>query len=157
MIITDDLNIAGRLKVQKYTHDDQFIEEFTVKNDITLKGRDLVARLFNKDVAADKTKRVSRICLGRSKDPFDPAQEQLKDKVWETPVTDVKAVQVTDPAGKPRMMLRLTGQLAENDCNFELREAGLFTEDGVMYNRVTFDTITKSTQFKLTLVWEITF
>ena len=42
-------------------------------------------------------------------------------------------------------------------CNAELREAGLFTEDGVMYNRVTFDTITKSDQFKLTLVWEITF
>jgi len=26
-----------------------------------------------------------------------------------------------------------------------------------MYNRVTFDTVTKSKQFKLTLVWEIMF
>ena len=49
------------------------------------------------------------------------------------------------------------GELGENDCNDQLREAGLFTPDNVMYNRVVFDTITKSSQFKLTLVWEIDF
>ena len=54
-------------------------------------------------------------------------------------------------------MLRLYGELAEDDSNDVLKEAGLFTDDNVMYNRVTFGAITKTTQFKLTLVWEITF
>jgi hypothetical protein len=56
------------------------------------------------------------------------------------------------------MMLRLTGELGEDECNGELREAGLFTaKDEVMYNRVTFKPVNKSSEFKLTLVWEITF
>ncbi len=70
---------------------------------------------------------------------------------------------MTDEGGVPRKMLRITGHLAEEECNGALREAGLSTKgeaegvDPILYNRVTFDTITKSDQFRLTLVWEITF
>jgi hypothetical protein len=165
MMITDDLNIAGRLTIRKYTRDNQFVDEVTVHNDITLNGRDLVARLFNHNKATDAIKRVSKIRLGSSQTAFDPQQTNLSDPVknttdgqdWETDIQKIEPIQIQDAQGKPRIMLRLTGELGEQDCNDELREAGLFTEDGVMYNRVTFDVITKSDQFKLTLVWEITF
>jgi hypothetical protein len=62
-----------------------------------------------------------------------------------------------DATGRARVLLRLIGELGEDNANDTLREAGLFTDDNVMYNRVTFDTVTKSKQFKLTLVWEILF
>ena len=63
------------------------------------------------------------------------------------------------PTGDDRVKLRLIGQLDTDNCNGQLKEAGLFTQDDspIMYNRVTFDTITKSEEFKLTLIWEITF
>ena len=40
-----------------------------------------------------------------------------------------------------------------------LREAGIFTAEtnGVMYNRVVFDPVTKTNAFKLTLLWDIVF
>jgi hypothetical protein len=45
--------------------------------------------------------------------------------------------------------------------NLELREAGLFNgsdpAQSVMYNRVVFPVITKTKEFALTFIWEITF
>jgi hypothetical protein len=154
----EDLNIAGQLTLRKTTLDGQLVQEITVHNDITLEGRRLVAQLFNKDNAAVNTSRVSKIQVGRSKSSFDPKQNVMVDKVGETPITSITPSEVLDSSSRPRLMLRLVGELGENDCNDALQEAGLFTEDGkVMYNRVTFDTVTKSKQFKLTLIWEIMF
>jgi len=159
-MMTEDLNIAGRLTIKKYTRDNRLIDEISVHNDITIDGRELIARLFNKDNQDVAIERVSKIRLGRSQDKFKAQQNNLLDpvtnptdgQVWQTDISKIEQSQVEE-----RIMLRLTGELGEDDCNDELREAGLFTADGVMYNRVTFDTITKSDQFKLTLVWEITF
>jgi hypothetical protein len=158
-MMTEELNIAGRLTIKKYTPDNRLIDEIRVHNDITIDGRELIARLFNKENPGD-IKRVSKIRLGRSQDKFNAQQKNLLDpvtnptdgQVWQTDISKIEQSQVQE-----RIMLRLTGELGENDCNDELREAGLFTADDVMYNRVTFHTITKSNQFKLTLVWEITF
>lgn len=154
----EDLNIAGQLTLRKTTLDGQLVEEITVHNDITTPGRSLVAQLFNRDNAAVKTSRVSKIHVGRSKAAFDPKQNAMVDKVGETPISRIETSEVVDSSGRPRVLLRLIGELGENDCNDTLQEAGLFTDDNkVMYNRVTFDTVTKSKQFKLTLVWEIMF
>ena len=155
----EDLNIAGQLTLRKTTLDGQLVEEITVHNDITIAGRTLVAQLFNKDNAAINTSRVSKIQVGRSKTAFDPTQNAMVDKVGETPIKSITSGEVvSDSSGRSRLLLRLIGELGENDCNDALQEAGLFTDDGkVMYNRVTFDTVTKSKQFKLTLIWEIMF
>lgn len=157
MLTREDLHIAGKLTLRKATLDDRLVEEVTANNDITLAGRDLIARLFNKDNKNVQIGRVSKIQVGRSQNAFDPEQPALLDRVGETPVSRIEISEVVDATGRPRKMLRLIGELGENDCNDALQEAGLFTEDNVMYNRVTFDTVTKSKQFKLTLVWEIMF
>jgi hypothetical protein len=46
-----------------------------------------------------------------------------------------------------------------NDAATPLREAGIFTDAtaGVMYNRVVFEPVTKTSAFKLTLLWDIVF
>lgn len=157
MLTREDLHLAGKLTLRKVTLDDQLVEEVTVNNDITLAGRELIARLFNKDNKDVPIGRVSKIQAGRSQTAFDPRQTALMDSVGETPISRIEISEVVDATGRPRKMLRLIGELGENDCNDALREAGLFTDDKVMYNRVTFDTVTKSKQFKLTLVWEIMF
>jgi hypothetical protein len=60
-----------------------------------------------------------------------------------------------------RVRARLTAVFDFNDANGTepLQEAGIFTADtnGVMYNRVVFDPVTKTNAFKLTLLWDIVF
>ncbi|MFZ6028599.1 MAG: hypothetical protein ACOYYS_12855 [Chloroflexota bacterium] len=157
MLPREDLHLAGKLTLQKIALDGGLVEEIQAHNDITLAGRTLVARLFNKESAAVNISRVSKIGIGRSQNKFDPKATALGDKVGETPISRIETSEVMDASGRPRVLLRLIGELGENDCNDTLREAALFTEDDVMYNRVAFDTVTKSKQFKLTLVWEILF
>lgn len=159
MSIREDLTIAGRLTLRMYSAaDGRLAEERVAHNDITLKGRELVARLFNADLAATDIPRVSRIVVGGDDHAFNPADTALGKRVGSTRISSIVEETVTDSGGKPRKLLRLTGELREQDSNAELREAGLFTEnEELMYNRVTFKPINKSAEFKLTLVWEITF
>ncbi|HET7462024.1 MAG TPA: hypothetical protein VFJ82_12280 [Longimicrobium sp.] len=158
MSIREDLDIAGRLTLRMYGADGRLAEERVAHNDITLKGRELVARLFNADLAATDIPRVSRIVVGGDDHAFNPNDKGLGKRVGSTRITSIAEEDVTDGSGKPRKLLRLTGELGEKDSNAELREAGLFTEnEELMYNRVTFKPINKSAEFKLTLVWEITF
>jgi hypothetical protein len=55
--------------------------------------------------------------------------------------------------------LRTVFDFGEVNGTEALREAGVFTAatGGVMYNRVVFDPVTKTTAFQLTLLWDITF
>jgi hypothetical protein len=63
--------------------------------------------------------------------------------------------------GVTRVRTRLTAEFDFDEANGNdpLREAGVFNqaEDGVMYNRVVFDPVTKTDAFKLTLIWDIVF
>ncbi len=158
MHMADDLNIAGRLTLRKMTGDGQVVEARSAPNAITLAGRDLIARLFNWEKAGDQIERVTEMRVGSDEGAFNAQAAALGSQVGDA--VDIAAVEeeeVVDASGAPRKRLRLVAELTEADCNGELREAGLFTADGVMYNRVTFDVITKSDQFRLALVWEITF
>ncbi|NEP30630.1 hypothetical protein [Moorena sp. SIO3B2] len=63
---------------------------------------------------------------------------------------------------KCKIMLSVDLDFGEpGDQEVGLTEAGLFNsedkETAIMYNRVIFPVITKSNNFKLTLVWEILF
>ena len=156
-MMRDHLSIQGRLTIRKHNLSGDLVDEVSVHNDITLAGRHLVGNLFNKDSA--NIARVTKIVMGRSDAPFSEDATAIGDKVGETDVkTPLEVAEVLDPvSGRKRVTLRLYGELKEADCNDVLKEAGLFTSDNVMYNRVTFGAITKTDQFKLTLVWEITF
>ncbi len=150
--------LAGKLTIRKYTRDGDLVEEVSTHNDITLSGRALVARLFNHDLTGgdDNIKRISQVGVGGSGEPFDPKQNRLVMSIGD-PVDIERIEEHVTPDN--RIMLRLVAELKEDQSNGELREAGLFTDaaEPVMYNRVTFAPINKSAQFRLTLVWEITF
>lgn len=158
MNLQDHLTIAGRLTLRRYALDGTLVEEVRGHNDITLAGRELVARLFNRDLADTRISRISTMVVGSDDHPFNPQDKELGNRVDAVPISKIEDVSVTDKDGRPRMMLRLVGELGEKQGNGELREAGLFTDDEkVMYNRVVFKPVNKSPEFKLTLVWEITF
>ena len=158
MALTDHLNIAGRLTLSKWDQKGRLIERREVSNDITLAGRDLVARLFNPQRATEPIARVSELRVGGSDRAFDPKLPGLVAPIGgPVAIGKIDEVEVSDDSGRLRKMLRLVAELREGEGNGELREAGLFTPEGLMYNRVTFDAVTKTSQFRLSLVWEITF
>jgi hypothetical protein len=163
MSLHETLDIAGRLTLRLHAPDGRVVDERVAHNDITLRGRGLVAQLFNVTVQT-AVPRVSRMCVGSSGEAFDAQKNALGGLIGCVPIGTVEESTVTDAGGKPRRRLRITGELGMEQCNGELREAGLFTAEDranpaaeVMYNRVTFKPINKSPEFQLTLVWDIIF
>ena len=151
-------DIAGKLTILKYDQQGNLQEERQAHNSITTMGRKLVADLFKFNMLGndkDKIVRISKMHLGGSKAAFQAEHTALIDKIGETEITAVEYV----PTGNERVRLRLVGELDTDNSNGKLQEAGLFTDEEtpIMYNRVVFDTITKSKEFKLTLIWELTF
>jgi hypothetical protein len=160
MALTEDLHICGTLTATLRHSSGHIADIRRVNNSITLKGRDLVLRLFNGDqTQAGTIARVTEMRLGTSGDAFAATQENLLAPIDEgkIPIVRYESSTVDDKAGNPRKLLRLSADLSEDQYNAELREAALYTEDNIMYNRVVFAPINKSDQFKLTLLWEITF
>lgn len=134
----------------------QLVEEIHANNTIVTSGRRLVAQLFSKDFK-DTIKPVSQIAIGGndkavSDDDLQLAQEIFRKKI--NPIKDSDLVLLPD---SKRIKLTITADLQAEEGNGELKEAALFNEDKVMYNRVIFKPINKTPDFTLTLIWEITF
>ena len=156
MAIQDTMDIKGSLTIQKRDLNNQLVEEIHANNTIVTSGRRLVAQLFSKDFK-DTIKPVSEIAIGGndkavSDDDVELAQEIFRKKI--NPIKDSDLVLLPD---SKRIKLTITADLQAEEGNGELKEAALFNEDKVMYNRVIFKPINKTPDFTLTLIWEITF
>jgi len=156
MAIQDTMDIKGSLTIQKRDLNNQLVEEIHANNTIVTSGRRLVAQLFSKDFK-DTIKPVSQIAIGGndkavSDDDLQLAQEIFRKKI--NPIKDSDLVLLPD---SKRIKLTITADLQAEEGNGELKEAALFNEDKVMYNRVIFKPINKTPDFTLTLIWEITF
>jgi len=156
MAIQDTMDIKGSLTIQKRDLNNQLVEEIHANNTIVTSGRRLVAQLFSQEFK-DTIKPVSQIAIGGndkavSDDDLQLAQEIFRKKI--NPIKDSDLVLLPD---SKRIKLTITADLQAGEGNGELKEAALFNEDKVMYNRVIFKPINKTPDFTLTLIWEITF
>ena len=127
-------------------------------NHIVTTGRDLVARLFAAQVQGLPPTAVTHMALGTDgTDPTD-ADTALRAEIAPRKPVSVEYSKITE-SGVERVRARLTTVFDSGEANGPLREAGIFTAatGGVMYNRVKFDTVTKTADFKLTLIWDVVF
>lgn len=150
------LDMKGRLTLQKRNAANQVYEEIAANNSIVLKGRDLVAKLFINEKIAP----VSHIAVGSGTDAVDPIKnEQLTTELFRKGIDPIDPTQNLVDTSDGRKKVTITAELDFNEANGALTEAGLFNAaaGGVMYNRVVFPTINKTSDFKLTLIWEILF
>ncbi len=150
------LEMKGRLTLQKRNTSDQVIGEIKTNNSIVLTGRDLVAKMFINETIDP----ISHVAVGTGTSVVDPATDtQLNSEIFRKEINDVDPTQhmSTTPENKKKVII--TAELDFNEANEALTEAGLFNADavGIMYNRVVFPAINKTTDFKLTLIWEIIF
>jgi len=134
------------------------VHESSHRNRIVTSGRDLVAKLFGAQVAGLPPTAVTHMALGTDgTDPTD-ADTALRAEIVPRKPVNVEYSRITE-GGVARVRARLTAVFDSGEANGALREAGVFTAatGGVMYNRVKFDTVTKTADFKLTLVWDVVF
>lgn len=157
MNLRDALDPRGQLTIQKTDARETLIETIHVHNNIVLSGRDLIAKLF---AIRETTASVSHVEVGTGATPVKPADDKLAARLFRKPIVPIDASRhittIDMPNGDKRRKVTITADLDFAEANGTLTEAGLFA-DTVMYNRVVFAPINKTADFKLTLIWEITF
>ena len=128
---------------------------------IVQSGRLLVAQLFGGVSGGATPGKVTHIAVGTNGTAAaDDQTGLLAERAPRKPVANPTYTPFTED-GVARIRVGLTTTFDFNEANGPdaLQEAGLFTADtgGVLYNRVTFDPVTKTNAFKLTLLWEVVF
>ncbi len=155
MKINDHIEMKGRLTMRIYSKTGELVSQQTADNDIVRTGRDLVAKQFiglGGGIAP-----ISHLAVGTGTTPVSPQNDTALGseigRVLINPATQL----ANTPEG--RVKVTVTADLDFSIGNGVLTEAGLFNAAtaGVMYNRVVFPAVNKTTDFKLTLIWEILF
>jgi hypothetical protein len=157
MKINEAFDMKGRLTLRLYNRQGKLVRETAADNDIVMTGRDLVAKLFAK-VSIDP---ISHIAVGTGTTAVDPAvDKKLQSELFRKDITPIDPAKDITPLGnKVRVVVSTELDFAEG--NGALTEAAMFNGkdpgSSVMYNRVVFPPVNKTSDFKLTLVWEILF
>jgi hypothetical protein len=172
MRMVDAIDMRGRLTIHTVDRSGEIIQTTRNNNAIVYTGRDLVARLFLG--AAGEVNPISHLAVGTGGKSVDPLNDKaLQVEIFRKPLKPVEIAKdltdidtgATSGASQINRRIFLSADLDFTEPNsdqvatYELQEAGLFNADkgGVMYNRVVFPKISKTKDFKLTLVWEIIF
>jgi hypothetical protein len=155
MNLRDALDPRGRLTVEKTDARNILVETIHVHNSIVLSGRDLIAKLFVKQPIEP----VSHVAVGTGSTPVQASDAALVKELFRKPIAPIDPSRHISTTGENKRKVTITADLDFKEANGALTEAGLFNAAaaGVMYNRVVFPPINKTTDFKLTLIWEITF
>lgn len=158
-------NMRGALTLQLTDRAGQLVHQCHYQNRIVTSGRTLVAQLFAGQAGGAPPSQVTHMAVGTDSTPAADTDVALKaERAPRRPITNVDYSEISEGAGEDevkRVRARLTAIFDFNDANGAepLQEAGIFTaeNDGVMYNRVVFEPVTKTNAFKLTLLWDIVF
>ena len=134
-------------------------------NRIVKSGRRLVAELFGGAKGGKPPSPIGYVAVGSNGDAANDDQLALGNQIGDR--KPIEQITYTDFDDKPggstetikRTRVSVSAVFESADSNAVLREAGLFTaaSGGVMYNRVRFEDVTKTTAFKLTVLWDVVF
>ncbi len=164
----EQIDMRGQVTLCMTDRRGEIIAERHFKNRIVTSGRELVARLFAGFSDPPPTP-VTEMAVGTDGTPAVDEQTSLLAERPATEASPRKEISNVDFSvfvenqGTPQQVQRyrvlLTTEFDFDEANGTepLREAAIFNNDGVMYNRVVFEPVTKTADFQLTLLWEIVF
>ena len=160
----ESMEMSGRVTIELSDASGRVIERQQRRNLIVTSGRTLVAQLFGGISGGTPPGKVSHMAVGTDATP--PADEQtalLAERAPRKPI-EVTYSEFDDLSSgvkvrRVRASLKAVFDFGEANGPAPLREAAVFTAPaaGVMYNRVVFDAVTKTSAFQLTLLWDISF
>jgi len=162
----ENMEMKGRLTLRLIDVHGQLVDERYFSNRIVTSGRQLVAQLFGGVTAGTPPSNVTHMAVGTNATaPADGQTALGAERSPRKPISDVNYTEFDEPVAgggtvrRVRATIRAVFDFAEANGTDPLREAGVFTAltGGVMYNRVIFDPVTKTSAFQLTLLWDITF
>lgn len=156
MKVHEYIDMKGHLTIRKLNAEGGLVEQVSVPNAIVLTGRDLVAKQFIKETINP----VSHLAVGTGTSAVNPAADtKLGSELFRKAVNPIDPTKHLTTTADNKKKVTITADLDFNEGNGALTEAGLFNadKDGIMYNRVVFPPVNKTTDFKLTLIWEIIF
>ena len=155
MKMNDSIDMKGRLTLRLENANGETVQEIAADNDIMLTGRDLVAKLLTATAGAAF---ISSIGVGTGVAAIDVTHTKLEKEIVRKKFK-ATAINPESTADGSRIKLTVSADLEFNEAIGVLTEAAIFNSevmgDGVMYNRVRFEPVTKTKDFKLTLVWDI--
>lgn len=155
----ETINMRGAVRIISEDRSGRIIGDQYHSNRIVKSGRQLVAELYA-GVPGIPPSIVSHMAVGTGADAATDAQTALVAERARKPVlTPVYGEIVDGGVARIKVTLQSVFDFSEANGSEPLREAAIFTAatDGVMYNRVIFDPVTKTDTFKLTLIWDIVF
>ncbi|MBP9803384.1 MAG: hypothetical protein KBE22_00575 [Candidatus Accumulibacter sp.] len=158
MSLHEEQTLSGRLTIELRTPDGRTVTRRQHDNLITTAGKALVARIFSGEVTG---KPELRIAIGSG--PYDarPEDKNLGEPRDEV-VATTKQVAIVSEDGQQRALATVSATFPPlGDGHQELHEAGIVIRfpnlDPVLYNRVTFGSITRTGNLDMTLTWEVLF
>jgi hypothetical protein len=154
-------DMRGHLTLRISDGDGHVLREESTRNRIVTSGRTLVAHMFGGPPSGPQPTGVSHMAVGTDGTAPKDADTALKAQRGARKDIGEVTYEPFDDGGVQRVRARLTAEFdfTEANGNEPLREAGVFNAPaaGSMYNRVVFEPVTKTTAFKLTLLWDIVF
>ncbi len=157
-------DMLGALRLQLVDVSGAVVRDERITNRIVTSGRQLVAQLFAGQAGGVPPAQVTHMAVGTGATAAADGDKTLvAERAPRQKIAEVDYSEISETAGGDgrRVRARLTAVFDFGDANGAepLREAGIFTAaaNGVMYNRVVFDPVTKTNAFKLTLLWDIIF
>ena len=156
----ETMDMQGKVRLLLEDRAGRLLLDRTHPNRIVKSGRQLVAQLFA-GVEGTPPSKVTHMAVGTGKDEAKDDQVGLQAERTRNPVGKPAYTEIVDDKGVKRIKVSLQSVFDFGEANGPepLCEAGLFTakSEGTIYNRVTFDPVTKANTFKLTLIWDIVF
>ncbi len=158
MSLHEKQNLSGRMTIELRTRDGRIVSRRQHDNLITTAGKALVARIFSGEVTG---KPELRIAIGSGAYDARPDDKHLGEPRDEV-VATTKEVAVVSEDGQQRALATVTATFPPiGDRRQELHEAGIVIRfpnlEPVLYNRVTFGSITRTGNLDMTLTWEVLF
>lgn len=158
MSIDERQGMSGRLTLELRHPDGSLLERRRVDNLITRAGRMLVARLFSGELAGPP---ALAIAVGSGSTPASVSDAALEAQLDQAAADPAPVQESEDEGAGGIASVSVTLPTLPPGASQALREAGiLITLPGappVLYNRVTFPTITRTENLQMTLTWEVTF
>ena len=161
----ENMDMNGQVHITLTDQQGQVVYARTHKNRIVKTGRQLVAQLFGGVSAGAPPSKVSHMGVGTDGTTASDDQTSLiaargnRNPIAPPTYSEIVDASSGSPVKRIKVSLQTVFDYGEANGDAPLREAAIFTaaQDGVMYNRVVFDPVSKTSTFKLTLIWDITF
>ena len=155
MAFSEDIGVGGNVRIEVHDREGRLVQTAAVKNLVTASGRRLLGRVLSGETGLTGALHMA-VGEGRSKPTLgDTALGAKLDMV------QVRSKDILLEDDRVVLRVNATFDRLSGTATQELREAGIVivpaNGDPVLFNRVVFNPITRSSDLAISLSWDVLF